>query len=209
MRSETWLNDYVFTIENFFSAEECQKHIEISEDTGYEEALVNTAGGAVRLARYRNNDRVMFKNQEMADWIWQRVEDFVPHEFEGRRAIGVNELLRFYRYDPDQQFNWHQDHAYERDNGEKSCFSMLIYLNDGFKGGETSFDDSCSQESFDDFNVIPSAGLALLFEHPVHHKGEPVAEGRKYVLRTDVMYSSLDDQEQEPDQYEDEDDRWD
>jgi hypothetical protein len=30
--------------------------------------------------------------------------------------------------------------------------------------------------------------MALVFEHPVRHQGAPVTAGRKYVLRTDVMY---------------------
>jgi hypothetical protein len=30
--------------------------------------------------------------------------------------------------------------------------------------------------------------MALLFHHPILHRGDPVAVGRKYVLRTDVMY---------------------
>lgn len=30
--------------------------------------------------------------------------------------------------------------------------------------------------------------MALLFQHPIMHRGDPVTKGRKYVLRTDVMY---------------------
>ncbi|MCA9067586.1 MAG: hypothetical protein KDA84_01600, partial [Planctomycetaceae bacterium] len=66
---------------------------------------------------------------------------------------------------------------------------LMIYLNEDFTGGETSFDDSYSNEPFDAFEVTPQTGMALCFAHHVHHKGEPVLEGRKYVLRTDVMYA--------------------
>ena len=31
--------------------------------------------------------------------------------------------------------------------------------------------------------------LALFFVHRILHKGEPVTAGRKYVLRTDVMFT--------------------
>jgi hypothetical protein len=31
--------------------------------------------------------------------------------------------------------------------------------------------------------------MALLFHHPISHRGDPVIAGRKYVLRTDVMYA--------------------
>jgi len=195
MREETWLNDFVFVVEDFMTPDECQKYIDISEDTGFEEATVSTSEGTVRRTDVRNNDRVMFKNPEIAEWLWERASDFVPTEFEGRNAIGLNEMLRFYRYDAGQRFDWHQDFPYERDNGEKSFLTMLVYLSDEFDGGETSFDDSYSEDSFDPFQVEPKQGLALFFVHETHHKGEPVLDGRKYVLRTDVMYASEDEEE--------------
>lgn len=203
---DCWVNDYVFTVDHFLSPEECEKYIRISEDFGYEDALVTSPNGPVSRPGLRNNQRVMFKNEEMAAWLWERARDVVPHEFDGRAAIGVNELLRFYRYDPGQEFNWHQDFAYERDNGEESFLTFMIYLNGNVEGGETSFEDSYSDESFDEFKITPKQGMALFFEHAVHHKGEPVTQGRKYVLRTDVMYAAED-----PDQDSDDDcddDQW-
>lgn len=200
MREETWLNDFVFVVEDFMDPQECKKYVNLCEDYGFEEATVTTAEGVVRRTDVRNNDRVMFKNEEIAEWLWERALEFVPSEFDGRNAIGLNEMLRFYRYDPGQRFDWHQDFPYERDNGERSYLTMLVYLSDGFEGGETSFDDSYSDESFDAFQVEPKQGLALFFEHQTHHKGEPVLEGRKYVLRTDVMYASEYDEEAEADE---------
>ncbi len=190
MPEETWLNDSIFVVEDFLTAEECQQYIKMSEDIGYEDALVNTPQGQVRRADVRNNERVMWNDEELAARLWERAEDFVLTEFEGRVAIGVNELFRFYRYERGQQFNWHQDFPYERDNGEASLWTLMIYLNDDCEGGQTSFEDSYSDESFDEFQVKPKSGMALFFEHSIHHKGEPVTAGRKYVLRTDVMYSA-------------------
>lgn len=194
MPEENWLTDCVFTVDRFFTPNECDKYIQISEDFGYEDALVNTPEGQVLRADVRNNKRVMFTNQDIANFLWERASDFVPTEFDGRKGVGVNELLRFYRYDPGQQFNWHQDIPFERDNGEKSYLTFMIYLNDGYEGGETSFDDSYSEESFDPFSVVPKKGTALFFEHGTFHIGEMVSAGRKYVLRTDVMYASEDDE---------------
>ncbi|MCA9175789.1 MAG: 2OG-Fe(II) oxygenase [Planctomycetales bacterium] len=192
MVDEQWLNDYVFTVTGFLTAAECAKYIRISEDVGYEPALLTSPRGNVLRKDIRSNERVMFCNDEIADWLWQRARDFVPREFDGRPAVGVNELLRFYRYEPGQQFDWHQDFPYERDNGEQSYLTLLVYLNDDFDGGETSFDDSYSEEAFDEFRVTPVRGMALFFEHATHHKGEPVTKGRKYVMRTDVMYGPED-----------------
>ena len=193
MPEENWLTDCVFTVEHFFTSSECDKYIQISEDIGYEDALVSSPQGQVLRTDVRNNKRVMFRNDEIAQFLWERAADFVPAEFEGRPAIGVNELLRFYRYDPGQQFNWHQDFPFERDNGEKSFLTFMIYLNDDFEGGETSFEDSWSDEAFDPFSGIPQQGTALFFEHSTYHIGDLVTRGRKYVLRTDVMYAADDD----------------
>ena len=37
-------------------------------------------------------------------------------------------------------------------------------------------------------SVTPQPGMALIFDHIQLHKGAPVTSGRKYVIRTDVMY---------------------
>lgn len=188
MPEETWLNDSVFIIEEFLTPDECQEYIAMSEEYGYEEATLSSAQGQVLAQNIRNNQRVIFKNEEIAEGLWERVQDFVPHEVDGRRAIGVNELFRFYKYQIGQQFNWHQDFPVELDDGSISVFTFLIYLNANFRGGETSFEDCYSEESFEAFSVAPSPGMALLFEHEIHHKGEPVLEGTKYVLRSDIFY---------------------
>ena len=74
MRSETWFNDYVFSVTDFLSTKECDQYIQISEDIGYEEALVTFAQdtgrkattekqvGQVHMPQVRNNQRVMFKS---------------------------------------------------------------------------------------------------------------------------------------------------
>lgn len=194
MPEEHWFNEFVFIVDEFLTPEECRKYIQISEDFGYEDALVSSPQGQVLRTDIRNNQRVLLQNKEIAEWLWEKAADFVPVEHNDRTAIGVNELLRFYRYDPGQQFNWHQDFPYERDNGEQSFWTFMIYLNDDFEGGETLFNDSHSDEWFEDFAVVPQQGTALFFDHSTHHKGEVVTAGRKYVLRTDVMYAAEEDE---------------
>jgi hypothetical protein len=61
----------------------------------------------------------------------------------------------------------------------------MVYLNDDFVGGETKFylDDGTPR-----LDVKPERGMALVFVHRQLHEGAAVVQGRKYVLRTDVMY---------------------
>jgi hypothetical protein len=55
----------------------------------------------------------------------------------------------------------------------------MIYLNDDFKGGATTFNDIV---------VRPKKGSALIFYPYLEHEGSEVLEGTKYVLRTDIMF---------------------
>ena len=65
----------------------------------------------------------------------------------------------------------------------------MVYLNDDFEDGTTSFSVNEIGVAPDGvLRVTPKKGMALLFHHPVVHRGDPVTARRKYVLRTDVMY---------------------
>jgi predicted 2-oxoglutarate/Fe(II)-dependent dioxygenase YbiX len=188
MGDPDWLTEEVCVVEELLSAEECRRLIDLSEELGYEEALVTSPEGPVRVEGLRNNDRVIHDDRGLAEQLWTLAQEVVPLALENCRAVGLNERFRFYRYDPGQLFDWHQDASYESDDGDHSLMTFMVYLNDGFEGGATSFDDSCSEEMYDEFQVTPATGLGLFFIHSVCHKGEPVVRGRKYVLRTDVMY---------------------
>jgi hypothetical protein len=69
-----------------------------------------------------------------------------------------------------------------RTDRERSWYTYMVYLNEGFEGGETVF--------FVEPEVIikPRAGSALFFQHSIIHEGSEVRAGVKYVVRTDLMY---------------------
>ena len=56
-----------------------------------------------------------------------------------------------------------------------------------FSSGRTLFLDPTSP-SAPPVSVSPSAGSALLFEHDMFHSGEPVRDGVKWIMRTDVFF---------------------
>ncbi len=172
----------VFTIQNLWSPATCQQFIQKSEREGFEKALVNTANGVVAMEEFRNNDRLFWEDEDLAEQIWQEIEAFVPCDLGAFQAIGLNELFRFYRYDVDQQFNWHYDAPYQRNQNERSFYTFMIYLNDDFKGGATAFDG---------LEVAPKTGDGIFFFQELEHAGLPIISGRKYILRTDIMYSNL------------------
>jgi len=116
------------------------------------------------------------------------------------RPVGLNECLRFCRYNPGGFFRPHCDACFKRSDEERSLFTCMLYLDGGFDGGATRFlrlDGSLTDENYlrlaaDDqvlASLQPEAGLCLLFFQPgLLHEGEDVKEGSKHILRTDVMF---------------------
>ena len=188
MTAKHWFEDYVVEIENFMPHERCEALMAHAESIGFDEATINTSVGHVLKKDVRNNDRMISDDTKLASELWSLAHDYVPVTFKQRTVVGLNERLRFYRYGPGQKFDWHQDGCFERENGERSQFTFMVYLNDGYEGGGTSFIDPHGR-LFEPFTVTPRQGSALLFYHHLDHRGDQVRAGRKYVLRTDVMYA--------------------
>jgi hypothetical protein len=183
-----WLATHIGTIEGFLDNRECAELIADSERRGFEEATVSS-GGRESVAKYlRDNDRVIFDDDDLADLFFARAKPLLYARFGDWKISGFNERFRFYRYGPGQKFDWHNDGYFERPGGERSQFTFMIYLSDGFEGGGTSFRGEMPGYSGFSLEVKPSKGMALAFYHPLNHRGDEVLSGRKYVLRTDVMY---------------------
>ncbi|MBD0364309.1 MAG: 2OG-Fe(II) oxygenase [Coleofasciculus sp. C3-bin4] len=178
----------VFTIANILSPAECSEYIALSENLGYTGAPITTLRGFEMRPDIRNNERVILDDPERALDLWQRVSAYIPTTIGKWRAIGLNERFRFYRYDPGQRFAPHHDGCYRRPNGEQSILTFMIYLNEGFEGGETRFDLPYYYVKQPHVFVVPVTGMALCFVHEIQHEGTAVIRGRKYVLRSDVMY---------------------
>ena len=171
----------IFTISALFTEQECDQWIALSESIGFEPAPINTDSGPKRIADIRNNARVLFDDETRAVRLWERIANDVPAVMKGWTAVGLNERMRFYRYDVGQKFKWHGDGCVRRSNGEQSFLTFMVYLNDDFAGGETLFREG--------LRIEPQQGMALLFCHWQKHMGDEVRDGRKYVLRSDVMYA--------------------
>jgi prolyl 4-hydroxylase len=173
------LKKNIYMIEDFWSAKKCDDFIAKTEGIGYEPATIQTDNGPRLVDFVRNNNRVIYKDFSLADELWLTLKHFAPQEIGESIAIGLNELFRFYKYQPGQQFKKHRDQSYIRNSKEASYFTFMIYLNDDFKGGTTTFDNLV---------VTPKKGAGLIFYHYIEHEGSEVLEGTKYVLRTDIMF---------------------
>lgn len=144
------------------------------------------------------------------DKLWARISPYVPTEADGRLARGLNRRFRVYRYVPGAEYRCHVDGAWPPsgiraddtyvyddspvDKKQSSLFTFLIYLNEEFEGGETTFFLPAAREgALNAYPVRPVMGGVAIFPHgdargALLHEGTGVRAGAKYVIRTDVEY---------------------
>jgi hypothetical protein len=118
--------------------------------------------------------------------------------------VGCNPNLRVYKYERGHSFGPHIDgsNVIGNDGGDVLCgrtteMTMLVYLSN-CRGGATRFHTTptCrrlknAKTSSSSFAFEPQAGALLLHvhgEHCLEHEADPVIDGLKYVLRTDLVY---------------------
>lgn len=171
----------VATIADVLSPAECDAEIARIEALGPTAAPITTSRGFVMAPDIRNNERVMFDDAPLAERIYQRILAHLPATLSGMQPVGANERFRGYRYAPGQRFAPHYDGAFVRNDRERSLLTLIVYLDEACRGGDTNFLDF-------EIAVTPRRGMALLFQHLLLHEGAEVTDGRKYVLRSDVMY---------------------
>jgi predicted 2-oxoglutarate/Fe(II)-dependent dioxygenase YbiX len=202
-----------FQLLNVLSRDECRSFIELTESLGY------LPDAAVSLPRsVRHNHNVTWVVDEQTDGIiWQRCSSFMSENqgFLGStKALGLNARFRFYRYRAGDFFRPHTDGAWPGSRviqrqlipdayGDRfSRMSVLLFLSDDFRGGETQFwvnknDTSLPARNPDEaewIDVSTPAGGALCFPHgphPLHcvHSSDEVSSGAKYIIRTDLLFA--------------------
>jgi hypothetical protein len=108
-----------FILLNVFTPEECQQWIEMTEKRGYSPALINVGSRSVLMKDVRNNDRCMIDDVDMAQKIFERIKPYLPNVWKTHQLVGLNERLRFLRYDPGQKFESHM--------GKKKTLFLFLY----------------------------------------------------------------------------------
>lgn len=127
------------------------------------------------------------------------------------RAVGVNPLLRFIRYERGGLLVPHYDAHYEGPEGDRTLMSVLVYLSEDLaaeEGGATrllidpqrnrplyerDYADWAAPEAADSPRVLlrvpVRGGSALILDHRVLHDAERLVGARpKLLLRTDLVF---------------------
>lgn len=183
----------LWTVPEVLDAAECAGLIAAQEGARWLPATINSAGGRVVDAHVRDNLTAIVPDAALAETLYGRLLPHLPAQMCDQlggqrrrvRPLGLYLPLRIYRYDPGHHFGLHHDQSYTDAAGHRSLLTLLVYLNDDFTGGDTTFPE---QREI----IRPRTGAALLFQHMLLHAGERVLSGHKYVLRTDVLFGPAD-----------------
>ncbi|GMH49645.1 hypothetical protein TrVE_jg5207 [Triparma verrucosa] len=212
-------------VDGCIPADLCDKIIEVVE-TG-------AAFQDEHTSKNKHSSLQLLSPTALTSYLLDAIKNHVPNtleanEFHGRAQLhSINRRFRVYKYEgaskdtfyPHVDAGWFQ--AEERDGAlvsldeedddrlRGSRYSLLWYLNDGFKGGETNFYPvgTEKQDLVDDDSIIPvesivpTKGGVLLFPQALStemmdwaeknvcpHEGAEVTEGVKWIIRSDVIY---------------------
>jgi prolyl 4-hydroxylase len=163
---------------DFLSADECRYLIDVAAPAFRPATVGHVGGNMVRqiITQIRTCDVAAFP------WV---AENPVIHAINRRIAAASGtaaewgEPLQILRYRPGQEFKPHRDCTEDVEN--QRVFTMLIYLNDAYSGGETEFLET-------GLKIRGEAGDALLFRNAgddgtpdlsTLHAGLPVTSGEK------------------------------
>jgi hypothetical protein len=201
----------VWVVPSFFSAQECEEWVKFCETSG---GFEHTSHPATKYTAHRECFRMQQQNAiELSTRVFQRLQtafncvlrrihqesaDLISP---GRVPVGCNPNLRVYKYEKGNSFGKHVDgsNVIGAEGGDllQGCLTemtMLIYLSE-CRGGATRFHTgrpNGKSKRAPSFAFEPQVGALLLHIHGDHcleHEAEPVLEGYKYVLRTDLVYS--------------------
>lgn len=218
-------NDQIFTIDNVISNDECASLIEKANSKGWNNSSPSGGGhGRTGKEDPRTNKFCVFHDNTISTKLYNAVIKTLPTDltFLGQNVYFnsvtkgaewtpkfVYDKIRIYKYDVGDSFPEHIDYKVKRtvfrdgcEYVQQSFLTLLVYLNDDFKGGETGYwpdhngihcrflraeeKQSCRKDH--QISITPKTGLMVVQDQNILHEGLPPTKGVKYILRTDIIH---------------------
>lgn len=170
IRTPSELNDYEAFIRE---ADPCTRRF---SDAGFRNGKVTNCTIASQMfERVRSKLPEIYRDAEGVNW----------------RFVGACRYVMFAELNGGQLFDLHTDTGSEWDTEKQlySKFTLLIYLNDDFEGGECKFFDNDFQQTL---TVFPKCNRTLIFDIARWHKGCQVQNGTKRWIGTELVCTPSD-----------------
>lgn len=172
----------VFEIKNFLSVEEATHILELARGIKLSRSTTRAGSSAADSAddstRTSQNSWISRQRSVILDSIYRRAADLLQIDEACFRRRGpyetcltsnstgpITESLQLVHYRVGQQYTPHHDFTVpDLRQGQPSRFAtLLLYLNEGMKGGETSFPRWLNGKTSNVLEVSPEIGKAILF----------------------------------------------
>jgi hypothetical protein len=161
---------------NVYTKKECTDIIDYSKKLGYSDVLTNKFGEEFKDKAFRDDQGVAIENKEFSKELLSRIKDQICE-----KNLKINPFIRFSKYNPKSNgTRTHVDSVLKQD-GYKSKYTVILYLNTISSGGETEFENSI---------VKCIQGQILIFDQSLSHCGLPTNTNEKYTARTDILVKS-------------------
>jgi len=200
----------VFEIKNFLSQVEVDHIIHMATGMKLSLSTTSASDGSNRRAdkgtRTSKNSWVNRSKSPIIDSIYRRAADLMLIDEAMLRSRDKGERpdikhtrtqaedLQLVHYDVSEQYTAHHDFSYpstSKTNQPARFATILFYLNEGMRGGETTFPKWVNGETHNKLSVVPEIGKAVLFYSMLpdgnmddlsQHAAEPVIDGEKWLI---------------------------
>ena len=189
----------VWIVRDFLTVKECNEFIKCSDAS---EHLEYTSQPGTKYMAHRECYRIQQTDaHELAARLYDRLvrcntvlQDLqtqlkeISKKRPPYRPVGFNPNIRLYKYTKGHSFGKHVDESNKVDGMGTTEITILVYLSE-CQGGATRFYPPYSRKSF---SFDPKPGTMLLHVHGdecLEHEADPVLDGIKYVLRTDLVFA--------------------
>ena len=163
---------------------------------------------------FKNSNNPNIQQKTISSQVIEDIEEVIQvaqdsllktarHFFEDKKfnkSPNISPLLNICKYEEGGRIGAHFD---SEEGDEQLLYTMLIYWNDDYEGGEISFsimDDNKKYPSTDkedpsiNFWIKPEAGSVLIMpsKFPYLHQSHPIISGNKYVTTTSIFIDGFD-----------------
>ncbi|KYR00309.1 hypothetical protein DLAC_03049 [Tieghemostelium lacteum] len=188
----------VVIMKNVLSVDECKTIIStIYKIADKEKKGKDNEHFALFGSRYRRY------SEELSKVLFERIKDQLPSTITKPdpkdstksqiwKLDSLANKFKFIRYNKKQEFPKHTDNEFKLAEDRQSHLTILFYLNNGgndFKGGDLRLYHKTGINATLFTTFQPLTGSVVVFPHGVIHDSSPITKSKKYVVRSDVVYT--------------------
>lgn len=156
---------HLYVAHGVFTREECATLAAV--------AITPTRVPSAKSSYYRS----IFSDISAGQLIFSKIAPYLPAS-----QMEIGDELRYNKYYVGDFIDIHID-GINISSPKRISFTVNIYLNDGFGGGDTVFYDDRLCEVL---RIQPRAGSVVIFDPRINHAGSVVTAGEKEIMRACV-----------------------